>query len=1005
MNDFQQVKKSVSILDVITHETQLKMKGKHLEECPFCSGHNCFSVRESKGDFKCFQCSEYGDVFTFLEKYLMLDKGQALRKAAEIGGVKLPESRTASGVIKLSIKERIFIESAEYYHSHLLTNGPSENGRVNGRDYFIKKRGHAENVLNAMKAGWTDGGLVEHLRSKGFKDSEIKASNMGRDFDDKKGGTILKDYFRKDLAIFPHLNGPRVDHFTIKDPKKEAKYQLPATARSKQWRFYNQAAFDRYNEVIVVEGENDLLSVMGAGISHVTGIIGNVADYQIKSLRSHAAHKHIYLWLDNDKAGKDYIRKVCTTLAGVSNIHIITYSEDHKDPDEYIKAFDGDKKKEIKRLQLEAVNYLTWELAEIAKLEGLDNKLNALKKRKVFAALADLVEAEKLVFVEKIVQFGLTETAIEEQIDLNQSLKTDLKTYFADIGNPKDADPNTIVIVIYKYFSRNGRFFYDRLDNVYLLYQHKTYEIKGNRPFNALMKKMTGLLPTKEPGRSVWESLASEAYTCGRQIDIATWFLTNRNTDTLYLNLNLPGNNILRISKESVNEVPNGMNDEGVFLKSSQKILPMNYLPDCDMNEGMQVLKELVLDNLTCEKKQKYLILCWLISAFLMDFSPYMALMKFSGATGCGKTTAARLLSILIYGNEHLGDPSTAAAFSISSQNPLLVIDNLETKDITKTIAKFLLLAATKGSKEKRVGGTETDTIQESPRSLVLITAIEPFEKVETINRTYDIEFFGNNKADDFVEDETTGGLIKKRNLILSSIFKFIHKEVLPSLDRRGEYITVLKKEYKNHSKNRTDEYLAILMLVVDKILRYIPFYEEDDLLCGVESGANEIWQEWIEYQDAKAKDSETGSNSIIKQLDGIVKECLALMNEKDREVEYHKDYEEGVFRYTHPEYLLDIIKTKGKTLKDESEEPYTMAYVEFLATAGDIVHAFDKYSRNTGNRNQYSSGSILISRLRNDVGILKKAGWEIISKPGCEPYYSRVKGIRKWKLRKVLVR
>lgn len=1008
MNDFETVKNAVNILDVITQETGLKMKGKHLEECPFCGGHGCFSVQDSStgpgqggGFFKCFQCSEKGDVFAFLEKYLAIDdKGEQLRYTAEKYTnieIKDVKKRKSLPPAELSTKEKIFIEAAEYYHGHLLTNG--------GMEYFIKKRRHTEDVLKVMKAGWTDGGLVEHLRSKGFRDTDIKESNLGKEWDNN-GSTILVDYFRKDLAIFPHINGQRVDHFTIKDPEKKVMYQLPATARAKQWRFYNQGVFDSScREIIVVEGENDLLSVMSVGINHVAGFIGQVADYQIKSLRSHMAHRHIYLWLDNDSAGKDFIRKVCTSLAGVSNIRIITYNEEHKDPDEYLKVFEGDRKKEIKRLQLEAVNYLTWELSEIAKLEGLDNKLKALKKRKVFAALADLVEAEKLVYVEKIVQFGLTETAIEEQIDLNQSLKTDLKTYFSELKNLKDADPNTVVTVIYKYFSRNGRFFYDRLDNVYLLYQHKTFEIKGNRPFNALMKRMTGLLPTKEPGRSVWESLASEAYTCGKQIDIATWILTDRNTDTLYANLNLPGNNILRISKESISEVPNGMNDEGVFLKSSQKIFPLNYLPDCDMNEGMRVLKELVLDNLTCDKEQKYLILCWLISAFLMDFSPYMALMKFSGETGGGKTTAARLLSILIYGDEHLGEPSTAAAYSISSQNPLLVIDNLEARDMTKSIEKFLLLAATKGSKEKRAGGTETDTIQESPRSLVLITAIEPFERAETINRTYDIEFMKKNKADDYVEDETTGGLIKKRNLILSSIFKFIHKDILPNLDQRKEYITVLKKEYKNHSKNRTDEYLAMLMLMLDKILKYIPFYEADDLMCGVESGAKESWQAWIEYQDSKAKDSETGSNSIVKQLDGIVKECIALMNEKDKEVEYHKDYEGGVFRYTHPEYLLEIVKTQGETLKDKSGEPYTRAYVEFIANASDIVHAFDKYSRNTGNRNPYSSGSILISRLRNDIGVLKKAGWEVMSRPGFEPYYTRIQGTRYWKLRKVLVR
>jgi DNA primase len=1006
MNDFESVKEAIDLPGFVMQETGLKLKGKHLEECPFCGGHSCFSLQEKF--FTCFQCSEKGDVFAFIEKYLTIDdKGEQLRTAAKYANIEIEDAKKRKKLPaqKLSVKEKIFIEAAEYYHGHFLENG--------GKDYFVKKRKHSEDVLNTMKVGWADGCLVDHLRGKGFDDAVIKASNLGKDWEDKKNDrTVLVDFFRKGLAIFPHVNGDRVDHFTMKDPEGKLEYQLPASARAKQWRFYNQAVFDRFSEIIVVEGENDLLGVMSAGVDHVVGIIGGPADYQIKWLRTNAAHKHIYLWLDNDAdekklyaKGKGYIRKICTELADVSNIRIITYGKDGDDPDDYLKVFDGDKKKEVKRLQLESVDYLTWELAEIGKLDGLDNRLNALKERGVFAALAELVEAEKLVFVEKIVQFGLTPSAIEEQIELNQSLKNDLKDYFADLKNLKDADPNTVVTAIYNYFSRNGRFFYDRSDVVYLLYQHKTYIIGGNRPFNALMKKMTGLLPTKEPGRSVWESLASEAYICGKQIDIATWIKTDRNTDTFYANLNLPGNNILRVSAESISEIPNGMNTEGVFLKSSQKILPMNYLPDCNISEGMQVLNELVLENLTCDKEQKYLILCWLISAFLMDFSPYMALMKFSGATGCGKTTAARLLSILIYGDEHLGDPSTAAAFSISSQNPLLVIDNLEARDMTKSIEKFLLLAATKGSKEKRAGGTETETVQESPRSLVLITAIEPFEKAETINRTYDIEFFGKYKADDYVEDETTGNLIKKRNLILSSIFKFIHKDVLPNLDKRRDYITVLKKEYKNHSKSRTDEYLALLMLMLDKIVKYIPYYGEDDLECGVESGAKEIWKEWIEVQDAKAKESETGSNSIVKLLDGLVRECMAQMKDVDEKAQNHDDYPEGVFRYKHPEYLIEILKTKGVQEIDGNEEPYTRTTVEFVASASDIVHAFDRLSRNMGTKNPYSSGAILVSRLRNDIGVLKKANWDVVSRPNFEPYWTRIHGRKYWKLRKTIIR
>lgn len=1002
MNDFETIKQSLNILQVITKETGLQLKGKHLEECPFCHGHECFSIKDDEGFYKCFQCDSKGDVFNFLENYHHLDSSSALEKAAKLAGIILKDRKRLKDVagLNLTVKESIFLDAAKHYHSHYPMNG--------GRSYLIEKRGHKEEIVKAMQVGWSEGLLVDFLRSQGYTDEQIKASGLAKEIEHKDSKHLV-DIIPKNCAIFPHFDRDKVLKITFKDPQKVHQFQIGKEHWGEGWRFYNQDSLRKFNEIIVVEGENDLLSVLDAGIEHVIATTGSPADYQIQALKSFCASKHIYLWMDNDEdlanisvKGKGYIRRISEALAGSSNVRIITYSENYKDPDEYIQKFQGDRKKEIKRLQSEAVDYTTWEILQIAKLKTLEDRLKALKDRRIFAAIANMVEAEKLVFVEKIEALGFSESAIEEQLDLNQELKTELNIYLEGLGNKKDADPNTIAAKIFRFFNRNGRFFYDRMNDVYLLYQNHTYEVGNNRPFNALIKRSTGLLPTKEPGRSVWESLASEAYSSGKQIDIASWISTDRNKDTIYINLNSPNNIIMKISGDRIEEIPNGLNPEGVLLRSSRKILPMNYLPDANIREGMQLLNDLVFANLTCDKAQRYLIICWTISAFLLDFAPYMALMKFSGATSSGKTTAARLLSILIYGNDYLGDPSTAAAYSVASQNPLLVIDNLESDDFTKSILKFLLLSATKGGKEKRTSGTELETTQEQPKSLVLITAIEPFVKAELINRTYDIEFSFKHKSDNFVEDETIRALLKGRNLVISSILKFIHKDILPNLDKRKDYISVLKKEYKNHSKNRTDEYLATLMLMLDKILKYVPLYTQEDLLFGIESGEKEIWKEWIEYQDAKAKDTETSSNSIIKLLDGIVREYLIKM--KETEPTLHKDYKEEVFCFTHPEYLMEIVKTKPQIIT-ENDEQYTVANIEFVATSADIVAAFDRFCRNNGIKNPYEKVSVFASRLNNDRHLLKKSDWELVSKEGVEPYFRIIKGVRSWKFRKVLIK
>ncbi len=1001
MNDFETVRQSLNILNVITQETGLQMKGKHLEECPFCRGHGCFSIKVDEGFYKCFQCDVKGDVFTFLKDYCKLDDRSALEKASKLAGITLKGGKRPKDFagLNFTVRESLYLDAAKYYHQQYPVNG--------GRAYLIEKRGHREEVIKAMQVGWSEGLLVDFLKSQGYTDDQIKASGLAKEIE-HEGSRHLIDVIPKNCAVFPHFDRNKVLKFTFKDPQKVHKYQIGKEYWGEGWRFYNQDALRKYQEIIVVEGENDCISVLDAGVDHVIATTGSPADYQMQALKSFCANKHLYLWMDNDEnpdnireKGKGYIRRISEAMAGSANVRIIIYPDDYKDPDEYIQKFQGDRKKEIKRLQAEAVDYTTWEILQIARLSTLEERLKALKDRKIFAAVANMVEAEKLVYIEKLEKLGFSVSAIEEQLDLNQELKTELNLYLEGIGNKKDADPNVIALKIFRFFSRNGRFFYDRMNDVYLLYQHYTYELGNNRPFNALMKRSTGLLPTKEPGRSVWESLASEAYSSGKQIDIASWIHTDSSKDVIYINLNSPNNVILKISREKIDEIPNGLNPEGVLLKSSKKILPLNYMPDISIREGLELMNELIFKNLTCDKAQRYLIVCWTISAFLLDFAPYMALMKFSGATSSGKTTAAKLLSILIYGKDYLGDPSTAAAYSVASQNPLLVIDNLESDDFTKSILKFLLLSATKGGKEKRTTGTESETTQEQPKSLVLITAIEPFAKAELINRTYDIEFSFKHKSDNFVEDETIRALLKARNQILSSILKFIQKDVLPNLDKRKDYISVLKKEYKNHSKNRTDEYLVTLMLMLEKLLKYIPVYTEEDLLYGIELGEKEIWKEWIEYQDAKAKDTETSSNSIVKLLDGLIQEYVKV---KEPQTTFHKDYNAEVFLLTHNEYHLELIKTRPEVI-EENGETYTKAYIEFIATAGDISQAFDKYCRIYGTKNPYSSGSILVSRLRNDINILKKSGWEIISRPGFEPFYTKRHGLTYWKLRKLLIK
>ncbi len=995
MSDFATIKEALNLQKVIENATSQVMGKDHLPECPFCGGHDCFSIPKDKDFFKCFQCDDKGDVFNFLEKFHSLDSAGSLKMAAELAGIPLEEKKKRT--TKLSTTDKIRLEATAYYHAHMLKNG--------GKDYLIKERGHDLKTLEKERVGFSDGGLVDHLLSKDFTERQILESGLAREREVDGGRRVVNDFFGKGLVIFPHFSAGKVLHFTQKDPAKKLKYQFPAKQRDKRWAFYGQDAMDKYDEILLAEGENDRLQVLNTGVGYVMAMIGQISDEQIKVLKKLCAGKKLYLWVDNDKAGCDYIRKICKGLKGL-NVRIIVYGKDGDDPDAYLRGFEGDRRKEIRRLQLDAVEFISWELQQAAALSSLEEKLLHLKEEKIFQLIGQEQAVQQDIFREKLAVLGFSTAAIEQQLDFSQDLLQQIQQQTMMVDNPKDIDPIRMAETIFRFFAHHGRFYFDADNTVWLIYQNETYEVHNNTKFNALMLKMTRMIISQTPGGQVWDALKHTAYNNGRRIDRCRWIHTDSVKDTIYLNLNGPNNTILKVSRQHIEEIQNGMNDDHILLSSSPKIAPMNWLPDVDIQEGMTALKELVFDNLAIKKEQKYLVLSWLISGLCPDLAPYQFLMKFGGYASSGKSTAAKFLSTIFFGSDELSDPSGAAAFSNAAQNPLLVIDNLENKDLNRGMQKFLLLAATRGQKEKRKGGTDTGTVDESPRALICVTAIEPFTLSELITRTFEIPFDRRVHGDDsFFESEVLENLKKKRDLIMSAMIRFIQKEILTNLEMRKHYMAILNTMFKGHSKDRSNAYLALLMLINSKMLKYIPFYGPEDLLHGVESGEKEIYEAWIAEQNNAARETETGSNYILQLLGVLIREYLQV-NKHKSETEIVQGYQDPVFVMEHKDYGLTIYKTLSESKVDGDGEKYLSSTIEFMATSANIVDAFDMLAKNTGKGNPYHSASIFTSRLRNDKSVLAKSGWKLVEseKEHVKPYFKIVSGERIFKFRHTLI-
>ena len=1029
--DFKRVKEALNLLSVITSESGLVMKKKHLEECPFCRGHECFSIfkRDGQEAYKCHQCDASGDVFTFLESYSHLDKSQALRRAAELASITLSSTSTTK-VIQETIKERIFKAASEYYNQCALA-GP-------GYEYFIERRGHAEHLIADMRLGYTAGAeLKDHLLRQHFSIEDILSAGLISEMKTNGDSSekVYRDFFPKACAIFPHFdNKGRIIHFTQKDADleraasdKKVKWQLRKEHRDKTWLFYNQKVVSA-DSVILVEGENDLLALMSAGHKNVMAIIGQISDVQLKCLKDNLKHKTLYIWLDVDgkvdkgdpskntqklgTGGRGFTEKICNALRGAAyDVRIIEHPGEAKDPDEYLQGYEGKRRQEVQRLVEHSINYVSWQLKRIGESKDISDIIIALKDRKMFSTIAAMPRIDRLPYIEALKSMGLDEETIKEQLEVNRELRDAIGVITAKDGLAK-ACPYKLTNVIYEHFEATGKFFRDREHKVYLLYNNIIYEIDNNRPFNALMDKSGGLLVNRAPGPQIWEALACRGYNHGVNINIASWLVTKETRRIIYVNFNASDNTILKISADDIKEVPNGLNEDDVLLKASDKISPMEFNSGVMIKDGLEILRDLVLDNMTCDREQRYLIICWAISAFLLDFMPYQAIMKFSGSTASGKTTAAKLLSKLLYGQEELGHVSSAAAYSLAAQNPMVILDNLEENDRNKSLKMFLLLCATGGSKEKRAGGTDSDTVQEKPKSLILITAIEPLEEPELINRTIDIEFSKAHRTEDFVESTVLREIGKHRQDIISAILKLLQKDILPDLETGiKRNLHILKGSHKGHSKDRSDEYLALLMLILEKLLPHIPLKGEDDFT----NNPAEIWAEWLRYQDRQAEDDEIEGNNILRMLDGLAYEYEVNMRNQEYKsaptMPGFKHLEITVFKYRHPQYMLEAEKTEPEHITKDKEgkpcEPYYKSMLIFTASSNQIVSAMSSWCKDKGSRVPFESAARFTKRLTNDEPTLKRGGWHILKDPkfNGKPYSKVVQGTRYLTLVKTMER
>lgn len=345
MSQIKKVKEASDIVEIIGERLTLQRAGTNLKtNCPFHGEKTpSFFVNEVMQRYRCFGCGETGDVINFLEKYEGMTFGEALEYLAERAGIKL-EKYVKSQQDDLHDQLLDVLDLARQYYSYLLKE--HQLGQI-ARDYLSKRKINQESI-NLFQLGYSLDewdGLIKFLHHKKKYSLQLLEEaglviNKGDRYYDRFRGRLM----------FPLKNhrGQVVGFSgrTLVPGEKDAKYiNSPETAlyhKSEMLFGFSELYQEirKKKEIIVCEGEIDVISSAQAHVNNVVAVKGSVLTKEHVKLILRVANKAI-LSLDRDSAGIEATKRAILIAKDsglelrVANLSLVKEQGfDLKDPDD-----------------------------------------------------------------------------------------------------------------------------------------------------------------------------------------------------------------------------------------------------------------------------------------------------------------------------------------------------------------------------------------------------------------------------------------------------------------------------------------------------------------------------------------------------------------------------------------------------------------------------------------------------------------------------------------------
>ena len=390
MDQVAQIREKIDIVGLISEFIAVKKAGRNFKaNCPFHGEKTpSFVISPERQIWHCFGCALGGDVYTFLMQYEKIDFGEALRILAKRTGIQLESQKATSGLTsKKELLYQINSFAKEYYH-YVLTKLPAGKQAST----YLHERGVTQKVIETFKLGFAPSmgdGLVKYLigKKKYAKEDVLEA---GLAFVGRSG---LVDFFRGRLLF------PLVDHrdnvvgfagrvLTGDAPSKYINTRETLIYHKGEHVFglnITKEAIRREKQVILVEGEFDVLSCFEHGIGNVVAVKGTALTESQVNLLSRFAQK-ITFCFDDDKAGQEAIKRSLIVVEKKGLTPTVIVPPNGKDPDEALKNEPGIFKKAVKE-DIGVYEYLLTKLVATNDTKTAEGKKAVADEFLVFLAL------------------------------------------------------------------------------------------------------------------------------------------------------------------------------------------------------------------------------------------------------------------------------------------------------------------------------------------------------------------------------------------------------------------------------------------------------------------------------------------------------------------------------------------------------------------------------------------------------------------------------------------